>query len=52
MRLVLGNAKVLVIFRDSFECEQVPATAAFQLIADIDGMRVAFNDKRVHFAPK
>lgn len=32
--------------------EQVPATSALQLIANIDGFRAVFNDKQVRFEPK
>jgi beta-lactamase regulating signal transducer with metallopeptidase domain len=42
----LGNAPVSLNF------EQMPATSALQLIADIDGKRAVFDDKRVHFESK
>jgi hypothetical protein len=37
---------------DALNFEQVSAISAVQLIADNDGLRVMFNDKRVHFEPK
>lgn len=36
----------------SLNFEQMPATSALQLIADIDGLRAVFDDKRVRFEPK
>ncbi len=50
--LVLANPEALDNRLVSLNFEQVPATSALQLIADIDGYRAAFNDKQVHFEPK
>ncbi|WP_426688962.1 M56 family metallopeptidase [Rhodanobacter ginsengiterrae] len=49
---VLVNPEALDNRQVSLNFEQVPATSALQLIADIDGLRAVFNDKRVHFEPK
>jgi beta-lactamase regulating signal transducer with metallopeptidase domain len=50
--LVLVNPEALDNRPVTLNFEQVPATSALQLIADIDGLRAVFHDKRVHFAPK
>jgi len=50
--LVLVNPEALDNRPVTLNFEQVPATSALQLIADIDGLRAIFNDKRVHFEPK
>ena len=49
---VLVNPQALDNRAVSFNFEEMPATAAMQLIADIDGMRAVFDDKRVHFERK
>lgn len=50
--LVLVNPEALDNRPVTLNFDQVPATSALQLIADIDGLRAVFNDKRVHFEPK
>ncbi len=49
---VLVNPEALNNCPVTLNFEQVPATSALQLIADIDGMRAVFEDKQVHFEPK
>ncbi|MGH8158722.1 MAG: hypothetical protein ACREPQ_11430 [Rhodanobacter sp.] len=44
-----GNSGQLL---DALSFEQVSATSAVQLIADIDGLRAMFKGKQVHFEPK
>ncbi|MCW8809306.1 MAG: M56 family metallopeptidase [Rhodanobacter sp.] len=49
---VLVNPEALDNRAVSLNFEQMPATAAMQLIADIDGKRAVFDDKRVRFETK
>jgi len=49
---VLINAQALDSRAVTLNFEQMPATSALQLIADIDGLRAVFDDKRVRFEPK
>lgn len=49
---VLVNPEALDNRPVALNFEQVPATSALQLIADIDGMRAVFHDNMVNFEPK
>ena len=49
---VLVNPQALDTRTVTLNFEQMPATSALQLIADIDGLRAVFDDKRVRFEPK
>ena len=49
---VLVNPQALDTRPVTLNFEQMPATSALQLIADIDGLRAVFDEKRVRFEPK
>ncbi|KQZ80020.1 peptidase M56 [Rhodanobacter sp. Root561] len=49
---VLVNPEALDNRLVASNLEQVPATSALQLIADVDGMRAVFHDNKVNFEPK
>lgn len=50
--LTLINPEVLDTRPVTLNFEQIPAERAMQLIADIDGMKAAFEGSRVRFEPK
>lgn len=50
--LLLVNPGMLDNRPVTLKFDQIPAERAMQLIADIDGMRAVFDDRRVRFEPK
>ena len=49
---VLVNPETVDQRKVALNFEQVPATSAMQMVADIDGLRAVFDGRRVRFEPK